>query len=353
MKLPCPPRAPPPRSTSRAAPATPPTRPRARVPRISRRSRFHRSFRSSTRYLSPLSGNYSCTASPSRRRQSRIRRHDGPRPPDPRTNNPLPARPLPPSTRPRNSDARRVPTLATEALAIAPRHRALSLSRVVVPVAASQRPRHDRHLLAQSRAHRRRPRVMRHLIRALDDPKSRFPISRRRGERGERVDGCRLRVVTFSPRTSPRVVRARQRRARRMPRVAPRASSPRRRPRRARCDATARRMTASHCRSFLHIVARRRRARRLVGRRRASTRWSSTRFVARRSARARGRRGWRGTTRDAREEAETAADADADAAMASLTSSHRRKVKKRAKFLESACVDASRLRARARGTMTD
>jgi len=45
------------------------------------------------------------------------------------------------------------------------------------------------------------------------------------------------------------------------------------------------------------------------------------------------------TTRDANEDAETAADADA--AMASLTSSHRRKVKKRAKFLESAFVDAS------------
>ncbi len=65
---------------------------------------------------------------------------------------------------------------------------------------------------------------------------------------------------------------------------------------------------------------------------------------AARAARA-GGAGGEGTTRDGREEAETAADADADAdaAMASLTSSHRRKVKKRAKFLESACVDASRL----------
>ena len=55
------------------------------------------------------------------------------------------------------------------------------------------------------------------------------------------------------------------------------------------------------------------------------------------------RAGGRGTTRDAREEAETAAAADADAAMAALTSSHRRKVKKRAKLLESAFIDASRL----------
>jgi hypothetical protein len=63
---------------------------------------------------------------------------------------------------------------------------------------------------------------------------------------------------------------------------------------------------------------------------------------AERAARA-GGAGGEGTTRDAREEAETAADADADAAMASLTSSHRRKVKKRAKLLESAFIDASRL----------
>ncbi len=55
------------------------------------------------------------------------------------------------------------------------------------------------------------------------------------------------------------------------------------------------------------------------------------------------RAGGGGTTRDAREEAETAAAADADAAMAALTSSHRRKVKKRAKLLESAFIDASRL----------
>lgn len=59
----------------------------------------------------------------------------------------------------------------------------------------------------------------------------------------------------------------------------------------------------------------------------------------RRKAERAARAGGTETTRDANEDAETAADADA--AMASLTSSHRRKVKKRAKFLESAFVDAS------------
>lgn len=59
----------------------------------------------------------------------------------------------------------------------------------------------------------------------------------------------------------------------------------------------------------------------------------------RRKAERAARAGGAETTRDANGDAETAADADA--AMASLTSSHRRKVKKRAKFLESAFVDAS------------
>lgn len=59
----------------------------------------------------------------------------------------------------------------------------------------------------------------------------------------------------------------------------------------------------------------------------------------RRKAERAARAGGTETTRDANEDAETAADSDA--AMASLTSSHRRKVKKRAKFLESAFVDAS------------
>jgi len=59
----------------------------------------------------------------------------------------------------------------------------------------------------------------------------------------------------------------------------------------------------------------------------------------RRKAERAARAGGTETTRDANEDAETAADADA--ALASLTSSHRRKVKKRAKFLESAFVDAS------------
>lgn len=60
--------------------------------------------------------------------------------------------------------------------------------------------------------------------------------------------------------------------------------------------------------------------------------------IRRKAARA-ARAGGAETTRDANGDAETAADADA--AMASLTSSHRRKVKKRAKFLESAFIDAS------------